>query len=349
MILREQAHLPVTALTHPGMSGKNNEDRFAVTAHQTAGRRGQPSLLAVLADGIGGHRAGEVAAEMAVNQISAFVAQSDAAQPVSILQDAAIAASRAIFVEAAHPDRQGMGATCALAWIIGRRLYTATVGDSRIYLLRQGRLQQLSTDHTWVQEALETGLLQPDQISGHPNAHVIRRFLGSPQPPIVDVRLRLEDGESDEQAERNQGTKLQKGDMLLLCSDGLTDQVSNEEIRQILLDHPREEAASVLLDLACRRGGHDNITLILIQVPGRISLARRVRRPAVSCLAFVALAVLTGLLVFGFLWVSDRGKPTPTPAPSEMAATVTPAPINAPLLLPSPTPTLPMPPPASTP
>jgi len=347
MILREQAHLPVTALTHPGMSGKNNEDRFAVSAHQTAARRGQPSLLAVLADGIGGHRAGEVAAEMAVNQISAYVAQSDAAQPVAILQDAAIAASRAIFVEAAHPDRQGMGATCALAWIIGRRLYTATVGDSRIYLLRQGCLQQLSTDHTWIQEALDNGLLQPDQIRGHPNAHVIRRFLGSPQPPIVDVRLRLEAGESDERAERNQGMKLQKGDLLLLCSDGLTDLVPDDEIRQILQERPREEAAGVLLDLACQRGGHDNITLILIQVPGRISLARRARRPAISCLAFVALAALTGLLVFGFLWITERGKPTPTPP--EALATATPAPINAPLVLPSLTPTPPQPPPARTP
>lgn len=335
MILREKAHLPVTALSHAGMSGKNNEDRLAVSAHQTPGRRAQPSLLAVLADGIGGHRAGEIAAEMTVNLISAGVAQSDAVHPAQILQDAVIAASRAIFSEAAHPERRGMGATCAAAWIIGRRLYTVTVGDSRIYLLRQGRLQRLSTDHTWIQEALDTGMLQPEQVEGHPNAHVIRRFLGSPQPPIVDIRLRLDDAETDEQAEHNQGTALQKGDMLLLCSDGLTDLVRDDEIREMLSTIPRDDAARALIDLACQRGGHDNITLILIQVPGRTSLIKRARKRALSCLTFVVLAAITGLLVFGFLWATGRNGPTPTPQPAAETATATPAQINAPLVLPT--------------
>jgi PPM family protein phosphatase len=88
--------------------------------------------------------------------------------------------------------RQGMGATCVAALIIGRRLYAVTVGDSRLYLMREGTIRQLSTDHTWIQEALEAGILQPEDANGHPNAHVIRRYLGSPKPPEVDHRIAVE-------------------------------------------------------------------------------------------------------------------------------------------------------------
>ena len=108
-----------------------------------------------------------------------------------------------------------MGATCACAWLVGERLYTATVGDSRVYLLRGERIQRVSTDHTWIQEALERGVLRPEQISGHPNAHIIRRYLGSPVAPEVDLRLRVSGEESDEQALANQGTLLLPGDRVL--------------------------------------------------------------------------------------------------------------------------------------
>jgi protein phosphatase len=93
-----------------------------------------------------------------------------------------------------------MGATAACAWVIGQQLYIAYVGDSRIYLLRQRRIQQLSRDHTWVQEALEKGILDRNGIKNHPNLHVIRRYLGAAEPPEPDLRLFLESGENDRQA-----------------------------------------------------------------------------------------------------------------------------------------------------
>ena len=106
---------------------------------------GLPSLLAVVADGIGGHRAGEVAAELAVELISRSVAESDGQQPLYILQEALIRASQAIHKSAQeNPEQRGMGSTCVCAWIIGDNLYTATVGDSRIYLLRAGGIYQLT-------------------------------------------------------------------------------------------------------------------------------------------------------------------------------------------------------------
>src|SRR5512135_2009064 len=218
MIRVERSHLSVVAETHPGMTGKNNEDRFAVSAYHLDRSRRVPALFAVLSDGIGGHRAGEVAAELAVERISQMVAISNGKNPVETLSAAIAQASQEIYAHAqANPERQGMGATCACAWIINDRLYTATVGDSRIYLIRDGAIQQVTTDHTWIQEALEKGVLKPEQAHGHPNAHVIRRYLGSPTPPKADFRLRLDEEDTDRRASSNQGAQLLERDQLLIC------------------------------------------------------------------------------------------------------------------------------------
>jgi serine/threonine protein phosphatase PrpC len=161
---------------------------------------------------------------MAVNLISHQVAESDPSQPLSILQATITAASQAILERAQGDDGQkGMGATCVCAWVIGSRLYTASVGDSRLYLLSGHAIHQISTDHTWVQEALERCIITAEQAHGHRNSHVIRRYLGSPNPPQVDFRLRLIDHETDESALSNQGLLLLPGDMVVLCSDGIVE------------------------------------------------------------------------------------------------------------------------------
>jgi serine/threonine protein phosphatase PrpC len=268
MIRTQTAHIYATVLSHPGMAGKRNEDRYAVVTHQRSLNDSAPSLFAILCDGIGGHHAGEVAAELAVNHICQAVDESDATHPIQTLQESIQNASRLIQERAQETDDQnGMGSTCACAWLIGANLYTASVGDSRIYLLRRNTLLRLSTDHTWIHDALEKGLITPEQAVGHPNRHVIRRYLGSHHPPLVDTRLRLSKVESDRQAEANQGKPLQARDVLLLCSDGLTDQVSDEEIQETLSSTNGEHAAAHLVDLACQRGGQDNISVILLQVP----------------------------------------------------------------------------------
>lgn len=267
MIRASKAHLSVAAATHAGMRGKTNEDRYAVSAF-TSPSSGKPALLAIVSDGIGGHRAGEVAADIAVETISRNIAAQDTQDPVSALREALHAASQAVINQAeGDEERKGMGATAACCWIIGDQLYTATIGDSRIYLLRDGRIQQLSTDHTWIQDAIDQGLLSAGQGKNHPNAHVIRRYLGSKQPLVPDTRLRLHAGESDEQAEANQGLQLLRGDRLLLCSDGLTDLVEDEEINSHLGHGKSESALRALIDLANARGGHDNITLVSLEMP----------------------------------------------------------------------------------
>lgn len=303
MISGEQAHLYVAAISHPGMKGKNNEDRYAVSAHRLGEKDLTPSLLAIVADGVGGHRAGEVAAEMAVEIISQKVSESDASQAALTLREAIVQASQAIYEQAmADLRRQGMSTTCACAWVIGDRLYTASVGDSRIYLVRNQSIQQLTTDHTWVQEAIEGGALTPEQARNHPNAHVIRRHLGSQQQVVPDLRLRLDPGENDSQAEANQGMRLLPGDRLLLCSDGLTDLVEDEEILEALTIWGKDEALQRLANLANDRGGHDNITIIALQVPPRsVAVPGVIKRKRRSKLVFLILGLVTTMMVGSIL------------------------------------------------
>jgi protein phosphatase len=123
-------------------------------------------------------------------------------------------------------------------------------------------------DHTWVQEAIERGIITPDQARDHPNVHIIRRHLGSVELPEVDFRLRLSLEDDDEQARRNQGAHLKIGDVLLMCSDGLTDMVWDDEIlRLVTTRNALKSAAEDLVERANERGGHDNITVVLIGVP----------------------------------------------------------------------------------
>ncbi len=319
MIRTSRAHLNVEAQTHAGMTGKNNEDRYAVASFELDEAHRVPVLFAVLADGIGGHRAGEVAAELAVNHIMQVVAESDGSDIRQSIVDAVTEASDAIAAHSASNESlKGMGATCAIAWIIGDKIYTAYVGDSRIYLMRAGRIQQITVDHTWVQEAIEKGILKPEQARDHPNVHVIRRYLGSPEAPDPDFRLKFFDGEGDKQAEGNQGVQILPDDVLLLCSDGLTDLVWNDEILETVRTKPNlREASRALVDLANSRGGHDNITVVLISVPSDFKVVVKKNRKVdwlpwilggVAGVIFTVLAV--SVLAFGLL---RQNAITPTP------------------------------------
>lgn len=268
MIRSNRAHLFVAAQTHPGQSGKNNEDNFAVSAYSLSQHNPMPVVVAVVSDGIGGHRAGEVASAIAVNNFSEMALASTGGSPLALFQESFYRISEEIFKQAElDGTRKGMGATISCAWVIGDVLYIAYAGDSRIYLLRDGKIRQISRDHTWVQEAVEKGVLSSSQIKTHPNLHVIRRYLGSETPPEPDLRLFLSPNDTDNKAKANQGLMLQPGDVILLCTDGLTDLVNDSEIVQTLQGKTLNQAALALIDLANQRGGHDNITTVLLGVP----------------------------------------------------------------------------------
>jgi len=303
----KESPLIIYADSHPGISGKQNEDRYKVSYFQT-GEDGQTqSALVVLCDGIGGHRAGEVAAEMAVSTITEVITASDAENPLRLMREAITRASDAIYrVSGSEQGRNGMGTTCACTWVIGDRLYTANVGDSRIYLLRDDHLVQLSTDHTWIQEALDAGVLEIGNHNNHPNAHVIRRYLGSKVAPEPDFRLWFFENEQSEEAVANQGLVLQPGDVILLCSDGLTDLVGDDEIRSVIQNTASSDIPDTLISMANQRGGHDNTTVVLISVPPKFQKGKKVlrkRRRVWGCLAVIAsVSVLVAAVLFGWRW-----------------------------------------------
>ncbi|MDF1499922.1 MAG: protein phosphatase 2C domain-containing protein [Anaerolineales bacterium] len=304
MIPQETLHLTALGQSHTGNRRTQNEDRFAIRSYHLEG--GQNAALVIVADGIGGHQAGEIAAEYTVNTILRSIESSSMENPVGALETAVIEAGRAVSQAAAeHSERQGMGSTVALALVIEDRLYTTTVGDSRIYLLRKGRLRQVSTDHTWIQEAIEYDILTPEEAQGHPQAHVLRRHIGGDQLPEPDLRLRLKDGESDQDALRNQGTQLYDDDRLLLCTDGLTDMVPDLEIYNALATMPPEEALDHLVQRALKAGGNDNITIAIIALPKKIDVPPRVihrRRWGRNTLLATGLLVILILAGVFFLW-----------------------------------------------
>jgi serine/threonine protein phosphatase PrpC len=326
MIRTTRAPLHIAAATHPGMSGKQNEDRLAISSYRVGQNDPTRSVFAIVSDGIGGHRAGEVAAEIAVETISHMVAQSDARRPLEILDNAIQVTSDTIASKAKDDtQRLGMGTTCACAWVIGNRLFTASVGDSRIYLLRNGGLMQLSVDHTWVQEAVERGILQPQDARVHPNVHVLRRYLGSSNTPQVDIRMRLAKDESDTESRSHQGLHLLPGDLLILCTDGLTDVVENAEIEPAVRGLDLQSAAQALVNLACARDGKDNITVVLLLVPWQNLLGESDLTKAKSKKSKFWLWSLWGIVGLVFLalvlaalaWVAFHYilPPVPTPIP----------------------------------
>lgn len=317
----ESAHLDISAASHPGRTGKINEDRYGVATFLTGDRGDLPAVFAILCDGIGGHRAGEIAAQMGVTIVSESIAASDGLQPLKSLQKAVQQANKAIFeASLSQQGRRGMGTTCACAWVIEDRLYTANLGDSRIYLLRGGHILQLTTDHTWLQEAYDAGILNEAQGGTHPNAHVIHRYLGAARAPRPDFRLWFFDGEGDADALENQGLRLEPGDLLLLCSDGLTDLVSDDEIRNLMKTTSLEHGPAALIDLANARGGHDNVTVVLLRVPGGPDrTVKPVRKPhlIVGCLvALIVIGILAAAVYAGLCWQRQHTDANREPMPA---------------------------------
>jgi len=269
VIPAKEHHLNAHAITDPGSQGRVNEDSFQISSFSISEDDPTPVLAAVIADGIGGHKAGEIASKIAVATIINEIGESDGTDPTWILKSSLLEANHSITAEAEDDQSKiGMGSTVACALVVDSALYIATLGDSRIYLIRDDAIQQLNIDHTWVQEALDIGVINEEEARSHPRRHLIRSYLGSPDPVHPDLRLYLDMEENQEQAKANQGLPLIPGDQILLCSDGLTDLVADPEILEILQDNTElQTKLQKLVGLANLRGGYDNITAILLQAP----------------------------------------------------------------------------------
>lgn len=262
-------------ITDTGKVRATNEDQFLIAELTKAMRVWQTSLpepkvqvgeerahLFLVADGMGGHRAGERASALAVVAIEQFTLNSfkwflgsnsaDAQRVLAQFQSALSQADAHILdASAADPELRGMGTTVTMAFHLGTQLCVVHVGDSRAYLYRDGELLQLTQDHTLMAEMMRSGALRPDQVAGHRLRHVITNVVGGEELGVSVEARALE---------------VQAGDRLLLCSDGLTEMVTNDTIAATLDAEPTpESAAKQLLAQANESGGRDNITLLIVR------------------------------------------------------------------------------------
>ena len=242
--------------THVGMVRSANQDSYCAILAPNA-PSGTDALLAV-ADGMGGHQAGEVASAMAIQGLVRDLpgkGSTDAAPTPSngwpaLLGELVQRLNAEIFQAGKKPETQGMGTTLTIAFLTGTSLAVAHVGDSRLYLLRDGRLQQVSKDHSWVAEEVARGALTPEEAQVHPRRNILTRAMGTAPTLQVDT---LE-------------VQVQEGDTLMLCSDGLHGLVSDEEITQVLAREVPSVASKTLVDRANSLGGTDNVTVVVARI-----------------------------------------------------------------------------------
>ena len=259
MAAQEKVPLDIALLSHPGMVRPHNED--TVFADSASG-------LVVLADGMGGYNAGEVASGIAVNvvsngllpelasgrELSKVDVQTGLTHAALLLQMQIAAANKGIYEAAqTRPECAGMGTTIVAALFHRNRVSIGHIGDSRCYRLRLDKFEQLTHDHSLLQEQIDSGQLTPEQAKYSLNKNLVTRALGIEAIVPADI------------AEY----RLEADDIYLLCSDGLTDMVEHHVIHSIMAERREaiETAAAALVDLANQNGGRDNISVILIRVP----------------------------------------------------------------------------------
>jgi PPM family protein phosphatase len=245
------------AVTDVGRKRKGNEDSLFLNPDQR---------LFVVADGMGGHAAGEVASKVAVDSINEFVCLTGGDEEITWpfgldenisydgnrLKTAIRHANRKVLEATKEKtEYEGMATTVAAVLVDGDMANLGHVGDSRIYLFSDGALSLLTSDHSWVNEQIQSGVISADQARSHPLRNVVTRALGGKTDLAVDMQVR----------------KMKQGEILLLCSDGLTTMVPDEEIEQVLKDNAQdlEAAAKSLVAAANEHGGEDNITVVLLQ------------------------------------------------------------------------------------
>ncbi len=270
---RLDVQIEVTGRTHPGRVRSNNEDNFLVARLAKSLRVLASSLddpdalisteeghLLVVADGMGGAAAGERASALAVRTVEAFTLDalkwflhlegSEERELHAELRRALQRADRNVFKEALDDSKlEGMGTTLTMAYSFATDLYLVHAGDSRAYLLRDGKMEQLTHDHTLVQLLVDGGTLSPEDARHHRRRNVVTNVIGGPRPGVhAEVRK----------------VTLRDGDVVLLCTDGLTEPVRDPEIANVLREATDSESTCQrLIDLALARGAPDNVTVVV--------------------------------------------------------------------------------------
>ncbi len=242
-------------ITDVGVKRVNNEDNYLINDELN---------LFVVCDGMGGHAGGEFASAIAVNTVEEVLASLETTPEIEAArEDGAVEVTRErlryairlagkrIFEKAkAEPGYHGMGTTCLVLLLDGGNAFVAHVGDSRGYLVRDGRIEQLTEDHSLVNERIRQGLLTPEQARTFKHKNIITRSLGYTEDVDIDIQVRA----------------VRRGDRFLLCSDGLSNLVEAAELGETVRSLGPQDAARRLVRLACEHGGDDNITAVVARV-----------------------------------------------------------------------------------
>jgi len=244
---------PVVALlTDVGKVRTSNEDSGLIL-RANSGKEATRGVLVVVADGMGGHEAGEVASQTAVGRIAEVYAQAPGT-PGQAIEAAFNEAHKSIRAKSAsEPAFEGMGTTCTALVIVGNGAWSSHVGDSRLYIVRGGEIYQLSEDQTVCMEMVRKGLLTMEEARNSEERNVLQHAMGT-RPELVTVSF-------------PKAMQVRRGDSFLLCSDGLHDLVTDSEMCAVVRGAPPEEACRRLIAMACDRGGPDNITVAIVSIP----------------------------------------------------------------------------------
>lgn len=244
-----------------GCERTENEDNYCYAEPERDDELLKKGRLVVVADGMGGHEGGQVASRLAVDAVRDVFLNGTFADPTDGLVAAYQAAHNAIQEYAqGHPELNGMGTTCTTAVLREGQLSYGHVGDSRLYLLRNGAINRLTRDQSYVQEMVEKGVISAEEAKTHPSRNILTSALGSDTPVQADF------AESP--------ISLQHGDILLLCTDGLHGLVSDEEMLALSSRNPPGEACKELVAMAKARGGFDNITVQILRYEGSSTAPR---------------------------------------------------------------------------
>jgi protein phosphatase len=243
---RKEEAMKTFSITDIGQRREMNQD-YVFSSEKPVGNL--PNLFLV-ADGMGGHNAGDYASRYTVETIVDVVSNSDETEPVSLLEEAIQTANRSLLARAKEDmDRRGMGTTIVALTILGNRLCIANVGDSRLYVVNQ-KIHQITRDHSLVEEMVRLGEMDKEVAKDHPDKNIITRAIGALPEVLVDFFE----------------VEIEEGDTVLMCSDGLTNMVEDEEIRNIVMgQRDTVEKAEKLVATANQNGGKDNITVIVIE------------------------------------------------------------------------------------
>ena len=251
--MKVRAGIEVSGQSDIGCLRKNNEDSYGYWEPEDDGEFARKGRLAIVADGMGGYEGGQEASRLAVDTLVGTYGDFEGDDPQQALIEGLQAAHDEIRrYGLAHPALHGMGTTCTAVAIVDHALYYVHVGDTRLYLIRDGQITQVTRDHSYVGRLVEAGMISREQAETHPQRNILTAALGTNPELIMDSPGHPE--------------PLRAEDVLVICSDGLWGMVHNHEILSAVDKQSAERAGGDLIELARQRGGPDNITVNILRL-----------------------------------------------------------------------------------